>query len=411
MRNDHFQDAGWRSPQALPQSFAGWEIWGEEADSAERLSRPGASPKALLFALTFVLSLLLAAPLSVPAAAQDAAPLEVASGPLSEPMLSVAAHADRSGDTLRLYGYVTRASGLTAAELFGGDTASAGSARFTFTADMSQDAPVNRADTTSYAGTGTLRVYLAPDGGADWANPASFGAGEDVATYDLSLAETLQRQSPQVGVLVGVGALTQTDAGDFTLDGAAYRFGAANLGARLRYTGALLPTPAEGFAQSALVFGQANVTSREVQVVQMGLPAATPAPGETSGAVSACAFAPWLDNATAAATLAGAGVAALDLSALDAVNQEAVQTLATRLDEAIAALRSGDVPADASDANRLLVTALSTTSRGLRGVEAAVASGDAASFAQATGVLTDANALLAQAQAAIAPLAAACPAP
>ncbi|MFT4040901.1 MAG: hypothetical protein QM692_22150 [Thermomicrobiales bacterium] len=374
----------------------------------------GYSPKRVSlfpFLLTLVLSLLIAAPLASPAAAQDAAPLVVASGPLSEPILAVEARADRSADTLRLYGYVTRASGLTSAELFSGDAASVATARFTFTADMSQDAPVNRADTTSYTGTGTLRVYLAPDGGADWANPATFGAGEAVAAYDLNLAETLQRQSPQVGVLVGVGDLTQTEAGEFSLDGADYRFGAANLGARLRYTGALLPAPAEGFAQSAIVFGQTNVTRRDVQVVQMGLPAATPAPGDTSGAVSACAFAPWLDNATAAATLAGAGVGALDLSALDAVNQEAVQTLATRLDESIAGLRAGDVPADATDANRLLITALSTTSRGLRGVDAAVAAGDATSFSQATGVLTDANALLAQAQTAIAPLAAACPAP
>jgi hypothetical protein len=318
-------------------------------------------------------------------------------------------------EQLQLFGYINQASGLTLQDLFADDTDQVGAARITFSADVALQPATNRADTTSYAGEGTLRVYLAADGGASWDNPATFSAGDLLAEYDLTLRETLQRQAPQVGVLVGDGVLSQATANSFTLDETTYRFGAEGLGQRLRYTGALTPESAAP-TLSAVVTGHADVTSRDVTVVHLGqntapegTPSATAAATETPAA-SACALEPWLGNATAALALAEQGISGLDLSAIDAVDVEAVQGLAEQIDAAIATQRGSSPPDDAADANRLLVTALSTTSRGLRGIAEAAANGDEATFSQAVSALGDGQTLLTQAQGEIAELASTCPA-
>jgi len=350
-------------------------------------------------------------PLTLPARAQEAAPLEVASGPLSERTLVLVGRTVQARDQLQIFGYLNQASGLTTQDLFADDTDQVGAARFTFVADAALQPATNRADTSSYAGEGTLRVYLAANGGADWNSRATFSAGELLAEYDLVLRETLQRQAAQVGVLVGDGALTQTTANSFTLGGASYRFGVEGIGQRLRYTGALTPDTA-GTTLAAVVNGRAEVTSRSATVVRMGQvssPAASPAPAETPAA-SACVLEPWLGNATSALDLATQGIGVIDVSAIDAVDEQAVQSLAEQIDAAIATLRGSAPPDDAASANRLLVTALSTTSRGLRGIAGAAASGDEASFSQAAAALGDGQTLLSQAQGELAALSATCPA-
>jgi hypothetical protein len=372
-------------------------------------------PRFFFPTLLLALVVLLGLPLAVPAAAQEAAPLEVASGPLSERTMGLVGRTVQTPEQLQLFGYINQASGLTLQDLFADDTDQVGAARMTFSADVALQPATNRADTTSYAGEGTLRVYLAADGGASWDNPATFSAGDLLAEYDLTLRETLQRQAPQVGVLVGDGVLSQATANSFTLDETTYRFGAEGLGQRLRYTGALTPESAAP-TLSAVVTGHADVTSRDVTVVHLGqttapagTPSATAAAAETPAA-SACALEPWLGNATAALALAEQGISGLDLSAIDAVDVEAVQGLAEQIDAAIATQRGSSPPDDAADANRLLVTALSTTSRGLRGIAEAAANGDEATFSQAVSALGDGQTLLTQAQGEIAELASTCPA-
>lgn len=368
--------------------------------------------RALLPALLLLLAFALVFPLAFPAAAQEGAPLEVASGPLSERAMLLAGRTVQTPEQLQLVGYLGGASGLTGQDLFADDTDQVGSARFTFSAEVTLQPATNRADTTSYAGEGTLRIFLATDGGAAWSDPTSFSAGELLAEYDLSLRETLQRQAAHVGVLVGDGVLTQSTANTFTLGDTPYRFGTEGLVQRLRYTGALTPDTA-GTTLAAVVEGHAEVTSRNVTVVRMGQTGATGATPaatttETPAATSACALEPWLGNATSALDLAGQGISGLDVSAIDAVDVDAVQSLAEQIDAAIATQRSSAVPDESASANRLLVTALSTTARGLRGVAEAVASGDAATFSLATAALGDGQTLLSQAQAEIATLAATC---
>lgn len=354
--------------------------------------------------------------LALPAAAQEASPLVVASGPLSERTLVLAGRTVQTPEQLQLVGYLSGASGLSAQDLFADDGDPVGSARFTFLADVALQPATNRADTTSYAGEGTLRIYLAADGGASWTDPASFSAGELLAEYDLTLRETLQRQASQVGVLVGDGVLTQSTAESFTLGDTTYRFGEAGLGQRLRYTGALTPDTS-GSTLAAAVNGHIEVTNRDVTVVRLGqisapagTPTTTPSTAETPVATSNCPLEPWLSNATSAIDLADQGLDSLDLSTISEVDSDAVQDLAEQIDAAIATQRGSAPPEEATDANRLLVTALSTTSRGLRGIAAAVTNGDEAAFNQSAAAIGDGQTLLSQAQGEIIELAAACPA-
>ena len=397
-----------------------WNVTkGGEMDLHRPLARPArttAQPCALFLALLLTLTATLGLALPGLAEAQDATPLEVASGPLSERTLVLVGRTVQTPDQLQLVGYVSQASGLTAQDLFVDDSGQVGTARVTFSADITLQPATNRADTTSFDGEGTLRIYLAADGGASWADPATFSAGDLLAEYDLSLKETLQRQAAQVGVLVGDGALAQTTSNTFTLGDTTYRFGTEGLGQRLRYTRALTPDTA-GSNLAAVITGHADVTSRNVTIVKMGqtaasaaTPEATAATAETSESASTCVLEPWLGTATAAVTLADQGVSNLDLSAVSAVDADAVQGLAEQIDAAIATQRGTAPPDAAADANRLLVTALSTTSRGLRGIAEAVASGDDATFTQAAAALGDGQTLLTQAENEIAGLAASCPA-
>ncbi len=135
-----------------------------------------------------------------------------------------------------------------------------------------------------------------------------------------------------------------------------------------------------------------------------------PPAAETPTAARACALEPWLGNAASALALANQGISDLDLSTVDSVDAAAVQGLADQIDAAIEAQRGSPPPAGAANANRLLVTALSTTSRGLRGIAEAAANGDSGTFDQASAALGDGQRLLTQAQGEIADLAATCPA-
>ena len=379
-------------------------------DKAGRARPPSFFPAFLLALVAF-----LVLPLAPRTAAQEATPLEAASGPLSERTMALVGRTVQTPEHLQLFGYLDRASALASQDLFADDTDQVAVARFTFLADVALQPATNRADTTSYAGEGTLRVYLAANGGASWADPATFSTGELLAEYDLTLQETLQRQAAQVGVLVGDGVLTQGTANSFTLGETTYRIGTEGLVQRLRYTGALTPDTA-GSTLAAVVNGHTEVTSRPVTVVHLGqtsAPGATPSATEAAAetpAAGACVLEPWLGNATSALTLADQGISGLDLNTIDGVDVSAVQGLAEQIDAAIATQRASAPPDTATDANRLLVTALSTTSRGLRGIAEAAASGDEASFTQATSALGDGQTLLAQAQGEIAELAATCPA-
>ena len=99
-------------------------------------------------------------------------------------------------------------------------------ARFTYAGSVTIASRSDRADVTTTGGDGTLRIYLSTTPPAHPGTiPSSFAAGEPVAEYAIHLLDTLQRQAPGVGVLVGDGQLTQQTAAELSLDGERYRFG------------------------------------------------------------------------------------------------------------------------------------------------------------------------------------------
>ena len=211
---------------------------------------------------------------NVPAtlAAQAAAPpvIEVGAGPIGEPSLRLVGKLLYEPERIALFGYLTAATNLGPDLLFTGAPRDAAAARFTYTAEITVAEPATRGDVRSVVGDGELRVYF-DDVGADWSDPASFADGEEVAALSLVLRETLQRQDPAVGVVVGDGQLTQERAGEFSLGDADLRFGNPGIASRLRYTGALMVGEGDSPGAAASFLGTITVTAREARPVRLGV--------------------------------------------------------------------------------------------------------------------------------------------
>src|SRR5688572_9817983 len=160
---------------------------------------------------------------------EDPAPIEVGAGPVREQALALTGRNVYSEESVALFGYLTAVIGLERTLLFAdaAERPSPERARFTDAGSVAIASRTDRADVTTIAGDGALRIYLHDAAGASWDDPASFAAGEPVAEFSIRLVETLHRQAPGVGVLVGDGQITQESAAELSLDGEPYRFGAA----------------------------------------------------------------------------------------------------------------------------------------------------------------------------------------
>lgn len=350
-----------------------------------------------------------AAPATLLAQADPAEITEVGSGPLSEPTMRVSGRNQYAQDAVQLYGYLTYLVGTEPGAIYADAAPSVGTARFTYAADIAVAGSEERADTTMLTGAGTMRVYFNPAGGATWEQPASFAAGDVVAEYSIDLSQTLQRQAPGVGVLVVDAQLVQGTAAEFSLNDVSFRFGAQGIRQRLRLVGAQLAA-ASPPAWSAVVTGTAYVTQRDSIIVKLGQVGA--ASTATPAAVaSACApLDPWLSQSNRILTGASDLLAGVDVSAgVAGVDPAALAEVTSQMSALLADQRALSLPDGAADANRLVVTALSTTERGLQGMSAAIAAGDADVFAQSAAVLGDGGRLLGRAQEAVSALEAACP--
>jgi hypothetical protein len=301
--------------------------------------------------------------------ADDVAPIEVAAGPIREQSLGFTGRNVYSGESVELFGYLTAVIGLERDLLFTDAEAASSpqAARFTYAGTVPIASRTDRADITTITGEGALRIYLHGNdaSGASWDDPASFAGGEPVAEYTIRLLDTLHRQAPGVGVLVGDGQLTQETAAEIALDGERYRFGAVGIAQRLRYVGSPLDAASPGVLAAALT-GSASVLVREAIAVNVGASAATPAPA-TATAAECPELQPWLSQTRdalgqAEARGATAGVDG-DLSTLDADALRQAEVEVTALGQT----QRGLTPPEAAvDANRLVVTALSTYARGLQ---------------------------------------------
>ena len=374
---------------------------------------PGIGGATFLLALAIALPLwLITATLSLARQEGDLAPVEIGAGPVREQSLGFTGRNLYSRDSVELFGYLTAVIGLDRALLFtdAGAPPSLQTARFTYAGRVSIASRADRADVTTIGGDGVLHIYRDDAAGASWDDRGSFVDGEPVAEYAIHILDTLQRQAPGVGVLVGDGQLTQETAAELSLDGERYRFGDVGIAQRLRYVGSPLGGETAPETLAVGLTGSASVIAREVIAVNVGAAAATPA-GNWAG--QECPeLQPWLgqtqdalSQAQALGTEAGAGN---DLAGLDA---DAVRDAATEIAALGQTQRGIEAPETAASANRLVVTALSTYARGLDVIANAAAAQDADLLAQGQAVLADGNQLLQHAAETVNALASACAEP
>jgi len=149
------------------------------------------------------------------------------------------------------------------------------------------------------------------------------------------------------------------------------------------------------------------VLAREAIAVNVSAPAATPV---TTAAAQECPeLQPWLsqtlDALSDAQTHGGSSGVVGDLAGVDA---DAVRDAAARVAALGQTQRGLAVPEAATDANRLVVTALSTYARGLEVVANAATARDAALLAQGQSVFADGDQLLRRAAETVNALAGTC---
>ncbi|MBA2598497.1 MAG: hypothetical protein H0V00_17890 [Chloroflexia bacterium] len=235
---------------------------------------PGAGRVARLVTMTVALAIWSASGATLGMARQDAPtpPVAVGAGPVRERSLALVGRTVYGADAATMFGYLTAAIGLDPALLFTASPPSVQSARLTYVAEVALSSSANRGDVTAFAGDGVLRIYVDDDAGAAWDDPASFASGQLVAEFSLLLRDTMQRQAPGVGVVIGDERLAQLMAGEFTLDGVPYRFGQDGIEMRLRSAGALTGGGEDGPAPDLTVdlTGSVSVIARETVPVSMG---------------------------------------------------------------------------------------------------------------------------------------------
>jgi hypothetical protein len=342
----------------------------------------------------------------------DATTVEIGAGPVSEPSLHVVGRTVYRPDGVDLFGYLTEAIGLDSPTLFTGPTPSAESARLTYVGQVANPTASVSGDVTAIAGDGVLRVYFDDDAGASWEDPASFDDGIPVAEFSLQLRDSMQRQAPDVGVVVGDERLTQKTGDPFSLDGQTYQFGQTGIEQRLRLVGALMTGASPGQPLPVGVTGFASVTKRPSRPVRLGV-SATPAVAASAAASPAaldCSLvAPWLSATTSgldrAQALTAAATTTGDIASLDAA---ALRQTADQLSGMAAAQRETNPPGAATGANQLVVTALSTYARGLQTIATAASQGDVDLLAQGRSALADGEQLLARARTAVNDIGASC---
>ena len=197
-------------------------------------------------------------------ARQDApsAPIEIGAGPIREQAFALVGRTVYAADSAQVFGYLIDVIGLDPALLFTEPLASVQTARFTYAGDIPLASRSNRGDVTSFAGEGTVTIFYDEDGGAAWDDPGSFAGGAPVAELSLSLRDTLQRQAPAVGVVVGDERYRHETAVELVIGGETYRFGQTGIEGRLRTVGALIESD-DGPELLVGLTGAGSVSARE----------------------------------------------------------------------------------------------------------------------------------------------------
>jgi hypothetical protein len=231
----------------------------------------GATARLAALALAIGLTPFVGAGAAPLAARQEAgsAPVEIGAGPVREQAFALVGRSVYGDESARVFGYLTGIIGLDPTLVFTDALPTVQTARFTYAGDIPLTSRSSRGDVTEIAGAGTFTIFYDEDAGADWDDPGSFVDGEPVAELSLDLRDTLQRQAPAVGVVVGDARYRQESAGELVIAGERYRFGQTGIEGRLRTVGALIGSADEPGLIVGLT-GSGSVTARETIPVSPG---------------------------------------------------------------------------------------------------------------------------------------------
>jgi hypothetical protein len=339
-------------------------------------------------------------------------PFQIAAPFPNETAFEMVGRSEHLESAFTSYGYLFSIAGMDQSMIFSepGSTGAA-SARFTYFARLngpeespSGSVPVMNAD-------GTLTIYFSENGGSNLDSAETFYRGSPIATFEVRLQEVLQVGQQESGVIVGDGTLRQVIETPFSLDGDQYRFGHAGLEERFLYTGTTMEQVPNPVSFTASVAGHVTVTGTQATGEAVtGTPASEASPESTETVDASCEGAePWLEDSMANATEAEAIIAGIPASpSVQSLDPVAVSDAATKLANLVGTQREAAVPEVGISANRLLVTALGTYSRGAMLIEQAVADGDEATLSQALDILQDGKELTARALEQLAQIATTC---
>ncbi len=351
--------------------------------------------------LRFILALVLVMSTTGAIVAAQSAPVELGTVASGQVAFQIVAVGDDRAGAVNARGYLTELAGLDRGALFTDPGApSPATARVTFVLDVGTASSTPTGDATVQDGSGTLTIYLLENGGADPRKPASFATGTPVAGAEIVLQNVVQTIPPDLIVVAAEGAVTQTAAAPFTLDGEQYQLGHAGLQLHLTMTGS-----GTGDADATVIDLAGNAT-----VVDEGAADSTTAPDAATPVTDAscAAVATWLAPSLARLDLAAALISAAPATLDPAIDATAIAAAATEVAGLTQGQRSTAVPPDADGANRLLVTTLSTIGRGLALLASAIEPSDSTRFDRGRQALDDGVALATRATTAISPIAASC---
>jgi len=151
--------------------------------------------------------------LGAPGIAEASGKRQIAVGPEGTTVVEFRGRISQTGEAFTSLGYLIRAAGARASDMFAPGTPSQATALFTAYATGDLDARVLDDKVHSLDIVGELTVYQRTSPGADWADPGSFQEGAAVARFGLRLQDVLTVFAPNQGLPNIIGDMLQKTAG------------------------------------------------------------------------------------------------------------------------------------------------------------------------------------------------------
>jgi|1186.fasta_scaffold35261_2 hypothetical protein len=165
----------------------------------------------------------------------------------------------QNGAAFEGFGYLTRIAGVSASALFSSADHSEATAHFTFHAGTTLTGRSHLNNLEILDADGPMVFYHRGVPGASFSDPASFTAGQRVATFATHLQSVVVAQSVDQGSHQLEGLLVQSSAPLWQLNGQERRFGAVGQRQRVTANGWSQRTSSVGPQSQAWVAGLADL--------------------------------------------------------------------------------------------------------------------------------------------------------